>query len=48
MIELGAFTGASALWIADSLNGADIECNVFSADIDLSLLHPKIDSLRPP
>ena len=48
VIELGAFTGASALWMADSLNGADIECNVFSVDIDLSLLHPKIDSLRPP
>ena len=47
VIELGTFTGASALWMADSLNGADIECNVFSVDLDHSLLHPKIKSLQP-
>ena len=48
IIELGAFTGASALWMADSLNGANIECNVFSVDVDLSLLHPNIKSFQPP
>ena len=48
VIELGAFTGASALWMADSLNGANIECNVFSVDLDLSLLHPRIKSFQPP
>ena len=47
IIELGAFTGASGLWMADSLNGANIECNVFSVDLDLSLLHPQIKSLQP-
>ena len=48
VIELGSFTGASALWMTDALEGADIECNVFSVDIDHSLLHPKIKSLQPP
>ena len=47
IIELGAFTGASALWMADSLKGANIECDIFSVDIDLSLLHPQIKSLQP-
>ena len=48
VIELGSYTGASALWIADSLNGANIECSVFSTDIDLSLLHSDISSFKPP
>ena len=48
VIELGSFTGASALWMADALKGSNIECNVFSVNIDLSLLHPLIKSLQPP
>ena len=48
VIELGSFTGASALWMADALKGSNIECNVFSVDIDLSLLHPLIKSLQSP
>ena len=36
VIELGSFTGASALWMTDALKGSNIECNVFSVDIDLS------------
>ena len=43
VIELGTFTGGSALWMADS----DIECNVFSIYLDHSLLHPIIKSLPP-
>ena len=43
VIELGTFTRASALWMAYS----DIECNVFSIDLDHSLLHPIIKSLQP-
>ena len=48
VIELGAFTGASAIWIADNLSLANIESNVFSVDIDLSLLHPSAKMLKPP
>ena len=38
VIELGAYTGASALWIADSLDIFGIESRVYSVDIDLSLV----------
>jgi cephalosporin hydroxylase len=48
VIELGAFTGASAIWITDNLSLANIESNVFSVDIDLSLLHPSAKMLKPP
>ena len=38
IIELGAYTGASALWMADRLKTFDIETRVISVDIDLSLV----------
>ena len=48
VLELGSYNGGSALWMADALNGANIECSVFSMDIDLSLLHPQIKSIQLP
>ena len=48
VIELGAFTGASAIWMADVLKLSEIECNIFSVDIDLSLLQPLAKKLQPP
>ena len=47
VIEMGTFTGASAIWMADILNLSKIECNLFSVDIDLSLLHPSAKALQP-
>ena len=47
VIELGSFTGGSALWIVDTLNTSNIECNVFSVDIDLSNLHPMAKQHQP-
>jgi cephalosporin hydroxylase len=38
VIELGAFTGASAMWMADTLATAGIDARVISVDIDLSLV----------
>lgn len=38
VIELGAYTGASAMWMADTLATAGIEGRVISVDIDLSLV----------
>jgi len=38
VIELGAYTGASALWMADTLRTSDIPAHVFSLDIDLTLV----------
>ena len=47
VIELGSFTGGSALWIVDTLNTSNIECNVFSVDIDLSNLDPMTRQHQP-
>jgi cephalosporin hydroxylase len=38
IVELGAYTGASAMWMADTLATAGIEGRVISVDIDLSLV----------
>lgn len=38
IIELGAYTGASAYWMADTLRNFQIDARVFSVDIDLSLV----------
>ena len=41
IIELGADTGGSAVWLADQLKLFNIEGSVYSVDIDLSLLDQK-------
>lgn len=40
VIELGAYTGASALWMADTLATFGMAARIFSVDIDLSLVDP--------
>jgi len=41
IIELGAFNGGSAVWLADHLDIFKIECAIYSLDIDISLVHDK-------
>lgn len=38
IIELGAFNGGSAIWLADHLEMFHIKANIYSVDIDLSML----------
>lgn len=38
IVELGAYTGASALWMADTLETFNINAQVVAVDIDLSLV----------
>ena len=38
VIELGAYTGASAMWMADTLATTGVKANLISVDIDLSLV----------
>ena len=38
IIELGAYTGASAMWMADRLRTFGVKSRVISVDIDLSLV----------
>ena len=40
VIEIGAYMGGSALWVADMLKMFGIKSRVLSMDIDLSLLDP--------
>ena len=48
VIEIGAFNGGSAVWLADNLTMFGVESSVYAIDIDLSLLdekakdHPKV------
>ncbi|MDJ0620300.1 MAG: CmcI family methyltransferase [Calothrix sp. MO_192.B10] len=41
IIEIGAFNGGGAIWLADHLDLFEIEGHVYSVDIDLSLLDEK-------
>ena len=47
VIELGAFNGGAALWIADTLNTLDVQSSVYSMDIDLTLLDEKAKKFAP-
>lgn len=38
VIELGTYTGASAMWMADKLRSIDVDGQVYSIDIDLTLI----------
>lgn len=42
IIEIGSFTGGSAVWLADCLEIFKIEGTVYSVDIDLSMLDEKV------
>ncbi|NEQ88834.1 MAG: cephalosporin hydroxylase, partial [Moorea sp. SIO2I5] len=44
IIELGALNGGSALWLADNLEIFGIQAEIYSVDIDLSLLDEKAKS----
>ena len=47
VFELGAYTGASAIWMADVLKLSEVDCNIYSVDCDLSLLEPRAKELQP-
>jgi cephalosporin hydroxylase len=40
VIELGAYTGASAMWMADTLANCGVDARVLAVDIDLELIDP--------
>ncbi|MEM9925889.1 MAG: CmcI family methyltransferase [Cyanobacteria bacterium P01_D01_bin.50] len=44
IIEIGAFNGGGAIWLADHLDLFGIDSHVYSMDIDLSLLDEKAKS----
>ena len=47
VIEIGSNSGGFTLWMSDILKLIDVECQVYSMDIDLSLLEPQVKKLQP-
>ena len=47
VIELGTFTGGSAIWMADMLRIMEVESHIYSMDIDTSLIDGRVKELQP-
>jgi len=47
VIELGTFTGSSAIWFADTAMLLDLDCHVYSMDTDHSLISKDIKRINP-
>ena len=47
IIELGTFSGGNAIWMADMLRLMDVESQIYSMDIDPSLIEPKVKEIKP-
>ena len=47
VIELGTFTGSSAVWFADTAALYDLDCHVYSTDVDHSLISEEIKKVKP-
>ena len=47
IIEIGVASGGTTIWMADMLKLMDIKCNIYSMDIDLTLLHDRVKKLQP-
>ena len=47
IIELGTNTGGMAVWISDTMKLIDNPCQIYSVDIDNSLLSPDVLKIKP-
>ena len=47
VIELGTYTGGTALWMADTLQLEGVSCSIYSVDIDTSLVEERVKELKP-
>ena len=47
IIEIGVASGGTTIWMADMLKLMDIECKIYSMDIDLTLLHDRVKKFQP-
>ena len=46
IIEMGTYTGGSALWMADIMTSYGSKCCVYTVDIDLSNVHPTVTNKK--
>ncbi|XP_064388803.1 rhamnosyl O-methyltransferase-like [Halichondria panicea] len=47
VIELGTFTGGSAVWMADMLRLMEVDSTIYSMDIELSNLEERVKEIKP-
>ena len=47
IIEIGTYTGGSAIWMADMLRMMEINSHIYSMDIDPTLLEDRVKELQP-
>lgn len=47
VIELGTLSGGMSVWIADTLNLLNLSCQIYSMDLDSSLLSDTVKELKP-
>ncbi len=47
VIEIGTFTGGTALWISDTMKVEDIPCSIFTMDINTSVLDKRVKEYKP-
>lgn len=47
VIELGAFTGGSAVWMSDTLRLMEVETRILSMDISLSKIEDRVKEINP-
>ncbi|KAI6649796.1 hypothetical protein LOD99_6585 [Oopsacas minuta] len=45
IIELGTYTGGSALWLDDTMRNFGVECGIYSLDCDVSLRDDKVNEM---
>lgn len=47
IIELGTYCGGNAIWMADKLRVLEIDCRIYSMDINPSLIEPRAKEIKP-
>jgi cephalosporin hydroxylase len=47
VIELGTFTGGTAVWIADMMKMEDVTCSVYSMDINPAIIEDRVKEIKP-
>jgi len=47
VIEIGTFTGGTAIWMADMLSLIEMDSSIYSMDVDASLLEDRVKEIKP-
>ena len=47
VFEMGTYTGASAMWYDDTAKSLDLDCHIYSVDIDSTLINEELKKRKP-